>query len=94
MTIGPIYDRFAIPHQKQETSTKGTAMPTNSLSRTRRSVFATVVIAGALSLALELVQAPQAATPPTMPEGSGSVSGAPDLPKGFTGMFTSRYISG
>ena len=26
------------------------------------------------------------------PEGPGSVSGAPNLPEGFTGMFTSRYI--
>jgi pimeloyl-ACP methyl ester carboxylesterase len=26
------------------------------------------------------------------PEGSGSVSGAPDLPEGFTGTFTSRYV--
>jgi pimeloyl-ACP methyl ester carboxylesterase len=29
--------------------------------------------------------------PPT-PEGPGSVSGAPNLPEGFTGTFTSRYI--
>jgi pimeloyl-ACP methyl ester carboxylesterase len=27
-----------------------------------------------------------------IPEGSGSVSGAPNLPAGFTGAFTSRYI--
>src|SRR5215468_10878833 len=27
-----------------------------------------------------------------IPEGSGSVSGAPNLPEGFTGTFTSRYI--
>jgi pimeloyl-ACP methyl ester carboxylesterase len=27
-----------------------------------------------------------------IPEGPGSVSGAPDLPDGFTGTFTSRYI--
>ena len=26
------------------------------------------------------------------PEGPGSVSGAPHLPAGFTGTFTSRYI--
>jgi len=26
------------------------------------------------------------------PEGPGSVSGAPHLPEGFTGTFTSRYI--
>ena len=26
------------------------------------------------------------------PEGPGSVSGAPHLPDGFTGTFTSRYI--
>ena len=31
------------------------------------------------------------ARPPT-PEGPGSVSGAPHLPEGFTGTFTSRYI--
>jgi pimeloyl-ACP methyl ester carboxylesterase len=31
------------------------------------------------------------ARPPT-PQGPGSVSGAPDLPEGFTGMFTSRYV--
>ena len=29
---------------------------------------------------------------PTTPQGPGSVSGAPDLPDGFTGTFTSRYI--
>ena len=28
----------------------------------------------------------------TTPEGPGSVSGAPHLPEGFTGTFTSRYI--
>jgi len=26
------------------------------------------------------------------PEGPGSVSGAPNLPAGFTGTFTSRYV--
>ena len=26
------------------------------------------------------------------PEGRGSVSGAPHLPEGFTGTFTSRYV--
>ena len=31
-------------------------------------------------------------TSPSTPEGPGSVSGAPDLPEGFTGTFTSRYI--
>jgi pimeloyl-ACP methyl ester carboxylesterase len=30
--------------------------------------------------------------PPSTPEGPGSVSGAPDLPAGFTDTFTSRYI--
>jgi pimeloyl-ACP methyl ester carboxylesterase len=30
-------------------------------------------------------------SPPT-PEGPGSVSGAPNLPEGFTGTFTSRYV--
>ena len=29
---------------------------------------------------------------PSTPEGPGSVSGAPHLPDGFTGTFTSRYI--
>src|SRR5947199_1844228 len=29
---------------------------------------------------------------PPAPEGPGSVSGAPNLPAGFTGTFTSRYI--
>jgi alpha/beta hydrolase fold len=29
-----------------------------------------------------------------IPEGPGSVSGAPNLPKGFTDTFTSRYIDG
>src|SRR5690242_3035785 len=29
---------------------------------------------------------------PPVPEGPGSVSGAPNLPAGFTGTFTSRYI--
>ena len=32
------------------------------------------------------------ATGPPTPEGPGSVSGAPNLPDGFTGTFTSRYI--
>ena len=31
------------------------------------------------------------AAPPTL-EGPGSVSGAPNLPEGFTGTFTSRYV--
>ena len=29
---------------------------------------------------------------PSVPEGPGSVSGAPNLPDGFTGTFTSRYV--
>ena len=29
---------------------------------------------------------------PSFPEGPGSVSGAPNLPDGFTGTFTSRYV--
>jgi hypothetical protein len=29
---------------------------------------------------------------PTIPQGPGSVSGAPDLPDGFAGTFTSRYV--
>jgi hypothetical protein len=29
---------------------------------------------------------------PPAPEGPGSVSGAPHLPEGFTGTFTSRYV--
>src|SRR4051794_35976815 len=32
-------------------------------------------------------------TPLPTPEGSGSVSGAPNLPAGFTDTFTSRYIT-
>jgi hypothetical protein len=32
------------------------------------------------------------AAPPSTPEGPGSVSGAPNLPAGFTDTFTSRYI--
>ena len=28
----------------------------------------------------------------SIPEGEGSVSGAPDLPDGFTDTFTSRYV--
>ena len=31
-------------------------------------------------------------TSPSIPEGPGSVSGAPNLPAGFTGTFTSRYV--
>jgi len=31
-------------------------------------------------------------TSPSTPEGPGSVSGAPNLPAGFTGTFTSRYV--
>jgi pimeloyl-ACP methyl ester carboxylesterase len=30
--------------------------------------------------------------PPSTPEGPGSVSGAPNLPAGFTDTFTSRYV--
>ena len=30
--------------------------------------------------------------PPSIPEGPGSVTGAPNLPTGFTGTFTSRYV--
>jgi hypothetical protein len=30
--------------------------------------------------------------PPSTPEGPGSVSGAPNLPEGFTDTFTSRYV--
>jgi alpha/beta hydrolase fold len=33
-----------------------------------------------------------ASAPLPTPEGPGSVSGAPNLPAGFTGTFTSRYI--
>ena len=29
---------------------------------------------------------------PAIPEGPGLVSGAPNLPDGFTGTFTSRYV--
>ena len=29
---------------------------------------------------------------PSTPEGPGSVSGAPNLPDGFAGTFTSRYV--
>jgi hypothetical protein len=29
---------------------------------------------------------------PANPEGRGSVAGAPHLPEGFTGTFTSRYV--
>ena len=36
--------------------------------------------------------APQAATSPATPAGPGSASGAPQLPRGFTDTFTSRYI--
>jgi hypothetical protein len=32
------------------------------------------------------------AAPPSTPEGPGSVSGAPNLPEGFTDTFTSRYV--
>ena len=31
-------------------------------------------------------------TSPSTPEGPGSVSGAPNLPNGFTDIFTSRYV--
>src|SRR5262249_13359036 len=33
-----------------------------------------------------------ASSTPPIPEGSGSVSGAPNLPAGFTDTFTSRYV--
>ena len=69
------------------------AMTTNSSSSTRRNILATVVAAGALALAVAFVQAPQAATSQATPEGPGSASGAPHLPRGFTDTFTSRYVS-
>jgi hypothetical protein len=31
-------------------------------------------------------------SPSSIPEGPGSVSGAPNLPAGFTDTFTSRYV--
>jgi hypothetical protein len=30
----------------------------------------------------------------SVPEGPGAVSGAPNLPEGFTDTFTSRYVDG
>jgi len=68
-------------------------MTTNSSSTTRRNILATVVAAGALALAVAFAQVPQAATSQATPEGPGSASGAPHLPRGFTDTFTSRYIS-
>ena len=69
------------------------AMTTRSSSPTRRNVLATMASATALALAVAFVQVSQAATSPATPEGPGSASGAPHLPKGFTDTFTSRYIS-
>ena len=33
-----------------------------------------------------------ASAPPSTPDGPGSVSGAPNLPEGFTDTFSSRFI--
>jgi pimeloyl-ACP methyl ester carboxylesterase len=68
-------------------------MSTNWSSPTRRGILAAATAAGALALTVALVQTPQAATSPAIPQGLGSVSGAPHLPKGFTDTFTSRYIN-
>jgi hypothetical protein len=43
-----------------------------------------------MSTTSESVSSPS--THVTIPEGPGSVSGAPNLPAGFTDTFTSRYI--
>jgi len=40
---------------------------------------------------MEIVMSPSSATLPA-PQGPGSVSGAPNLPAGFTDIFSSRYI--
>jgi pimeloyl-ACP methyl ester carboxylesterase len=68
------------------------AMLAKFSSSTRRNVLAATAAAGALALTVALVHIPQAATSPAVPEGPGSVSGAPYLPEGFTATFTSRYV--
>jgi hypothetical protein len=57
--------------------------------------WATMTIPGSQlpvrSLRMEIVMSSSSTTLPT-PQGPGSVSGAPNLPAGFTDIFTSRYI--
>lgn len=60
-------------------------MTTKSLSPTWRNALAAVAVVVGLFGA----QIARAATP----EGPGSVSGAPHLPKGFTETFSSRYVN-
>jgi pimeloyl-ACP methyl ester carboxylesterase len=66
-------------------------MTTNSSLPTRRNLFATATAAVALGLLVE--QMPQALAGQATPQGPGSVSGAPHLPKGFTDTFTSRFVN-
>jgi pimeloyl-ACP methyl ester carboxylesterase len=63
---------------------------TNSLSPTRRDVLATAAAAAVFGVLGEPI--PQAVAGLESPEGPGSVSGAPHLPKGFTDIFTSRFV--
>ncbi len=56
------------------------------LSPTRRDVLTAAAVASAASLL------PAAANLLPTPEGPGSASGAPHLPRGFTDTFTSRYV--
>ena len=56
------------------------------LGPTRRDVLAAAALASAASLI------PAAANTLPTPEGPGSASGAPHLPRGFTDTFTSRYV--
>lgn len=64
-------------------------MTVNSPLATRRSILA-IATAAAFGLLGEPI--PQAAAQSATPEGSGSPTRAPYLPKGFTDTFTSRYV--
>ncbi|WP_367185522.1 alpha/beta fold hydrolase [Mesorhizobium ventifaucium] len=65
-------------------------MTANSSLATRRSILAIAAAAVAFGLLGEPI--PQAAAQSATPEGSGSATRAPYLPKGFTDTFTSRYV--
>jgi pimeloyl-ACP methyl ester carboxylesterase len=68
----------------------------NARHRLPRRVFIGGVAAAAAAAALVASVLAQPATPsasPPTPTGPGSVSGAPNLPPGFTKTFTSRYIN-
>jgi pimeloyl-ACP methyl ester carboxylesterase len=60
--------------------------------RRRALIGGVVAVAAAALVASVLVQPAATSTRPPTPTGPGSVSGAPNLPPGFTTTFTSRYV--